>query len=370
MTGTERVQSFNRMQGTGSTNKAGSKESASAGVEGIFERLLQERQNAVDETENKKDTVQSEGKQDTKEAGDSKAAQTEKTESQQTGDKKAESVSETQETGAEEVLTAQMLGAAYLLNETELLELPEEVAAVEDDGAAGVYGVEGVFVSQAEEKPAENMPMQSVEGNVQTVSVHEQIDMPAAKAETVSGRAEANVVKEAGNRPHEEGMFQAETAVQASGNDIRQEAQAETAAVKDISVPVKTTENGRGSGGIWSSWEMGRWVFPSMLTTRRRAPTATGSAPLTWQTRPGARSTPCPRTPGPSTPAAGTTSSTTRTTTPSTAARPDPRTGRSSSPGSTPTSTATTSAFSSSPPTAGWWWSPGNGCARRTGPTA
>jgi hypothetical protein len=30
------------MQGTGSTNKAGSKESASAGVEGIFERLLQE----------------------------------------------------------------------------------------------------------------------------------------------------------------------------------------------------------------------------------------------------------------------------------------------------------------------------------------
>ena len=58
MTGTERVQSFNRMQGTGSTNKAGSKESASAGVEGIFERLLQERQNAVDETENKKDTVQ------------------------------------------------------------------------------------------------------------------------------------------------------------------------------------------------------------------------------------------------------------------------------------------------------------------------
>ena len=35
MTGTERVQSFNRMQGTGSTNKAGSKESASAGVEGI-----------------------------------------------------------------------------------------------------------------------------------------------------------------------------------------------------------------------------------------------------------------------------------------------------------------------------------------------
>ena len=243
MTGTERVQSFNRMQGTGSTNKAGSKESASAGVEGIFERLLQERQNAVDETENKKDTVQSEGKQDTKEAGDSKAAQTEKTESQQTGDKKAESVSETQETGAEEVLTAQMLGAAYLLNETELLELPEGVAAVEDDGAAGVYGVEGVFVSQAEEKPAENMPMQSVEGNVQTVSVHEQTDMPAAKAETVSGRAEANVVKEAGNRPHEEGMFQAETAVQASGNDIRQEAQAETAAVKDISVPVKTTEN-------------------------------------------------------------------------------------------------------------------------------
>jgi len=136
-----------------------------------------------------------------------------------------------------------MLGAAYLLNETELLELPEEVAAVEDDGAAGVYGVEGVFVSQAEEKPAENMPMQSVEGNVQTVSVHEQTDMPAAKAETVSGRSEANVVKEAGNRPHEEGMFQAETAVQASGNDVRQEAQAETAAVKDISVPVKTTEN-------------------------------------------------------------------------------------------------------------------------------
>ncbi|MEY8426349.1 flagellar hook-length control protein FliK [Lachnospiraceae bacterium 46-15] len=235
MTGTERVQSFNRMQGAGSTDKAGSKESASAGVEGIFERLLQERQNAMDETENKKDTVQSDGKQDTKET-----AQTEKTEPQQTGDKKAEGASESKEANAEEVLAAQMLGAAYLLNETEFLEVPEESAAVQDGGIAGV---EGVFVSQAEEKLTEDMPVQSAEENVQTVFMQEQTDMSVVKAETASAKAEANSVKELGNRSQEEGMFQAETAVQASGNDIRQSAQVETAAVKDISVPVKTTES-------------------------------------------------------------------------------------------------------------------------------
>lgn len=243
MTGTERVQSFNRMQGTGSADKAGSRENASAGVEGIFERLLQERQNVMDETENKKDTVQSDEKQDTKEAGDSKAAQTEKTEPQHTGDEKAEGASETQEVNAQEVLAAQMLGAAYLLNETEIHEIPEEAAAVQNDSIAGVYGVESEFAVQTGEKLTENIPVQSAEGNVQTISMQDQTNLPVVKTETASARAEANSVKELGSRPQEEGMFQAETAVQASGNDIRQTTQAETAAVKDISVPVKTTES-------------------------------------------------------------------------------------------------------------------------------
>lgn len=243
MTGTERVQSFSRMQSAGNTDKAGSKESVSAGVEGIFERLLQERQNAMDETENKKDTVQSEGKQGTKEAGDSKEAQAEKTEPQQRGDKKAEGAPETQTTNVEEaVLAAQMLGTAYLLNETEFLEIPEEAVEIQDGSVAGVYGMEGVFANQAEEKLAENMPVQPAEGNVQTVSIQEQTDMPAVKAEKAPGKTEENFAKELGNRPQEEGMFQAESAVQTSGNDIRQAAQPEAVAVKDISVPLKTSE--------------------------------------------------------------------------------------------------------------------------------